>query len=170
MQQNSRVAVAERGLTRYSIASAFALAFLGLAASLGPTASLIDASRRALAISVEIPTTGDIDQQLAQRYFLMPAVQIDSDAAAPAPQPAEPPGPIEQIIQVQKGDTLMSLLTDAGVKMDEAHAAIAALSDVYSPRKLQVGQPIKLTLLPNDPAADDSQADPQAGLQLMGIS
>lgn len=170
MQQNSRVAVAERGLTRYSIASAFALAFLGLAASLGPTASLLDASHRALSISIEIPTTGDIDQQLAQRYFLLPAAQVDSDAAAPAPQPAEPPGPIEQIVQVQKGDTLMSLLTDAGVKMDEAHAAIAALSDVYSPRKLQVGQPITLTLLPNDPAVDDSQSDPQAGLQLMGIS
>jgi len=170
LQQNSRVAVAERGLTRYSIASAFALAFLGLAASLGPTASLLDASHRALSISIEIPTTGDIDQQLAQRYFLLPAAQVDSDAAAPAPQPAEPPGPIEQIVQVQKGDTLMSLLTDAGVKMDEAHAAIAALSDVYSPRKLQVGQPITLTLLPNDPAADDSQSDPQAGLQLMAIS
>jgi murein DD-endopeptidase MepM/ murein hydrolase activator NlpD len=170
LQQGSRVAVAERGLSRYSIVSAFALAFLGLAASLGPTASLIDASRRALSITVEIPTTGDIDQQLAQRYFLLPAAQVDSDAAAPAPQPAEPPGPVEQIIQVQKGDTLMSLLTDAGVKMDEAHAAIAALSDVYSPRKLQVGQPIKLTLLPNDPAADDSQTDPQAGLQLMAIS
>jgi len=170
LQQNSRVAVAERGLTRYSIASAFALAFLGLAAFLGPTASLLDASHRALSISIEIPTTGDIDQQLAQRYFLLPAAQVDSDAAAPAPQPAEPPGPIEQIVQVQKGDTLMSLLTDAGVKMDEAHAAIAALSDVYSPRKLQVGQPITLTLLPNDPAADDSQSDPQAGLQLMAIS
>jgi len=170
LQQNSRVAVAERGLTRYSIASAFALAFLGLPPFLGPTASLLDASHRALSISIEIPTTGDIDQQLAQRYFLLPAAQVDSDAAAPAPQPAEPPGPIEQIVQVQKGDTLMSLLTDAGVKMDEAHAAIAALSDVYSPRKLQVGQPITLTLLPNDPAADDSQSDPQAGLQLMAIS
>jgi len=176
LQQNSRVAVAQRGLTRYSIASAFALAFLGLAASLGPTASLFDASRRALSISVEIPTTGDIDQQLAQRYFLLPAAQVDSDAAAPAPQPADipeappAPSPIEQIVQVQKGDTLLSLLTDAGVKMDEAHAAIAALRDVYSPKKLQIGQPIKLTLLPNDAADDATDADSVAGLQLMGIS
>lgn len=172
MLQSSRVTVAERGLSRYAIASAFALAFLGLAASLGPTASMINASRRALSISVsvEMPATGDIDQQLAQRYFLLPAAQVDSDAAAPAPQPAEPPGPIEQIIQVQKGDTLMSLLTDAGVKMDEAHAAIAALSDVFSPRHLQVGQPIKLTLLPSDSVADDTEAYPQAGLQLMAIS
>ncbi|HXQ40273.1 MAG TPA: peptidoglycan DD-metalloendopeptidase family protein [Candidatus Udaeobacter sp.] len=176
MQPSSRVAVAERGLTRYSIASAFALAFLGLAASLGPTASLFDASRRALSISIEIPTTGDIDQQLAQRYFLLPTAQVDSDAAAPAPQPADipdtpaAPSPIEQIVQVQKGDTLLSLLTDAGVKMDEAHAAIAALRDVYSPRKLQIGQPIKLTLLPNDPSVDATDGDPQAGLQLMGIS
>lgn len=170
MQQSSRAAVADRGLTRYSIASAFALAFLGLAASLGPTASLIDASRRTLSISIEIPTSGDIDQQLAQRYFLLPAAQVDSDAAAPAPEPAEPPAAIEQVIQIQKGDTLMSLLTDAGVGMDEAQAAIAALSDVYSPRKLQVGQPIKLTFLPNDTEADSSQTDTQAGLQLMGIS
>jgi murein DD-endopeptidase MepM/ murein hydrolase activator NlpD len=176
LQQNSRVAVAQRGLTRPFVVSAFALAFLGLAASLGPTASLFDASRRALSISIEIPTAGDIDQQLAQRYFLLPAAQVDSDAAAPAPQPAEipdapaTPTPIEQIIQVEKGDTLLSLLTDAGVKMDEAHAAIAALREVYSPRKLQVGQPIKLTLLPNDDADATTDTDPAAGLQLMAIS
>ncbi len=53
---------------------------------------------------------------------------------------------VEQVIQIEKGDTLMSVLTDAGIPTNEAHAAVTALSDIFSPRALKPGQPIKLKL------------------------
>jgi murein DD-endopeptidase MepM/ murein hydrolase activator NlpD len=63
----------------------------------------------------------------------------------------------------------MSVLADAGIKLDEAHAAIVALSDVFSPRQLMVGQPIKLTLAPSDQGeGDDGAGQPQ--LQLVSLS
>ena len=172
LQQESRAITAERAFSRYSIIAAFGLAVLGIAASLGSNASVLTAGHTA--VGVEIPIAGDLDQQLAQKYFLLPTNQIDSDASAPAPEPDQPEatteGPIEQIIQIQKGDTLMSVLTDAGIKKTEAHAAIVALSDVFSPRQLKPGQPIKLTLAPN--AQDDGQTDSSAqpNLQLVALS
>src|SRR5262249_24751705 len=91
--------------------------------------------------------------------------------AATAPTTSADAGPIEQIIQVAKGDTLLSVLTDAGISKDEAHAAIAALSDVFSPRKLKPGQPIKLTLAPSDDGTESGErtASP-TGLQLVGLT
>lgn len=49
---------------------------------------------------------------------------------------------------VQKKDTLMSMLTEAGVKRTEAHQAITALSKKFNPRDLRIGQDITLTILP----------------------
>ena len=64
----------------------------------------------------------------------------------------------------------MSVLADAGIKLDEAHAAIVALSDVFSPRQLKPGQPIKLTLAPS--GQDDAEFDGSGSseLQLMALS
>ncbi len=174
MQQRTRAAVAERQTARYMIAVGFGLTLLGVAASLGSGSSLIRNSR----LLNEIPVAGDFDQDLAQKYFLLPGTQADSDAAAPTPETADldptsaatSSGPIEQIIQVQKGDTLMSVLADAGIKLDEAHAAILALSDVFSPRQLMPGQPIKLTLAPGDQADAETDGTSQPPLQLVALS
>lgn len=180
MHQESRAITAERAFSRYSVIAAFGLSFLGLAASLGSNASVLTLGRHNLGI--EIPAAGDFDQQLAQKYFLLPTNQIDSDAAAPAPEtdqaditpesPAEgpPESPIEQIVEIQKGDTLMSVLTDAGIKRTEAHAAIVALSDVFSPRQLMPGQPIKLTLAPNVLDGARKDGTPRPNLQLVSLS
>src|SRR5262249_3087157 len=59
-------------------------------------------------------------------------------------------------------------------KQNEAHAAVDALRDVFSPRQLKPGQPIKLTLAPD--GADDREDDPdtdggtQPSLQLVALS
>src|SRR5690606_22661224 len=37
--------------------------------------------------------------------------------------------PVEQVLEVQRGDTLMGLLVDAGVSREEAHSAILALEE-----------------------------------------
>jgi murein DD-endopeptidase MepM/ murein hydrolase activator NlpD len=166
--QKSRVAVAERNAFRYPLTAAFGLLIIAFA-SIAANNPGIRLPRHGFAL--EIPTAGDFDQMLAQKYFLLPTSQTDSDATAPAPQPAQQvAGPIEQVIEVQKGDTLMSMLTDAGIKLGEAHAAVDALSDVFSPRQLKPGQPIKLTLAPN--GADDAETDgtTQPPLQLMALS
>ncbi|WP_419905903.1 M23 family metallopeptidase [Kiloniella sp.] len=58
------------------------------------------------------------------------------------------PSDIEKLVTVSSGDTLMSLLVTAGATRSEAHGAITALSDVYSPRKIRPGLDIALTFAP----------------------
>jgi murein DD-endopeptidase MepM/ murein hydrolase activator NlpD len=66
--------------------------------------------------------------------------------------PSGPPLPVPgdsamfQTVQVESGDTLMDLLLEAGIGRTEAHEAVSALSDVFSPRDLMPGQEITLEL------------------------
>ena len=181
MPKRSRVAAAERTFPRAPLTLGFGVVSLALAASLGPAKLHLSWHTPA----IQIPPVIDFDQLLAQRYFLLPSAPLGSDAAPltdPALVPAAahetagqtagdaPPdeAPVEQLIEVQKGDTLMSVLTDAGISSNEAHAAVAALSDVFSPRALKPGQPIKLTLAPND---QEDAGDPSIpALQLVGLT
>ena len=82
MRSRSRVA-AQRSFSRSSLTLAFGIAFVGLAISLGPAKPDFHISWHTPVI--EIPAFGDFDQQLAQKYFLLPSVQVDSDAT-PQPQ------------------------------------------------------------------------------------
>lgn len=62
-------------------------------------------------------------------------------------------------LQVERGDTLMGLLIGAGAERGEAYEAIEALSDVFSPRKLRVGQEIAVTLGTPERAANRTNAE-----------
>ena len=68
------------------------------------------------------------------------------------PEPSSLPLPVPgdsamfQTVQVESGDTLMDLLLEAGIGRTEAHNAVSALSDVFSPRDLMPGQEITLQL------------------------
>jgi murein DD-endopeptidase MepM/ murein hydrolase activator NlpD len=224
LRSRSRAA-AQRISPRISLTLASGAIFLALAISLGPAKPDFHISWHAPAI--EIPAIGDFDQQLAQKYFLLPALP-DGDAtplpeplpglAAPAPATAavSPTAPaaaaapvlasaaqlisaplgtqslaarfaggprntasadsafsaaVEQIIKVEKGDTLMSVLTDAGISKAEAHAAITALSSIFSPRALKPGQPIKLTLASDDQTeASSAAASQQQVLHLVTLT
>jgi murein DD-endopeptidase MepM/ murein hydrolase activator NlpD len=244
LRPRARVA-AQRPFSRSSLILAFGIAFVGLAISLGPTKPDFHISWHTPVI--EIPAFGDFDQQLAQKYFLLPSVPVDSEstplldpglpalavaprtpapavqtaavtpvaappvavppvAAAPlaalplaalppaaaAAVPAADPGAalaaqfagtqpdtstpsplsaaVEQVIQIEKGDTLMSVLTDAGIPNNEAHAAVMALSDIFSPRALKPGQPIKLTLASDDQPDGNAGAADQPILHLMALT
>jgi murein DD-endopeptidase MepM/ murein hydrolase activator NlpD len=67
------------------------------------------------------------------------------------PPPIKPAGiararqPLEKLIEVRRGDTLLSIFVEAGLNSDEAKAAVSALKPVFRPKDLQVGQ--MLTLL-----------------------
>lgn len=87
--------------------------------------------------------------------------QIAHDTLLPAPdEPADwvlagiaegltrsnvPRGTERRVVEVESGDTLTSLLTEAGIAEDEAHAAATALDGLYDPTKLRIGQPVTVT-------------------------
>ena len=68
--------------------------------------------------------------------------ELSSDKAGSASHPAEP---TIKTVSVGKGDTLMKVLTRAGAGPQESHEAISALSSVFDPRRLKVGQDVKLS-------------------------
>ena len=73
-------------------------------------------------------------------------------ASAPPPEAAfapEPEDAMRKNVRVRSGDTLMNALLRAGCERAEAHAAIAALSELYNPRKLKVGQMLTVVLASN---------------------
>jgi murein DD-endopeptidase MepM/ murein hydrolase activator NlpD len=71
------------------------------------------------------------------------------------------PATVARRLTVARGDTLMSLLTNAGIARGEAHAAITALRKVFSPRNLRPGQSVGITL-----AASDGEVPRLLGLDL----
>lgn len=73
----------------------------------------------------------------------------------------------ERVEHVKRGDTLMTVLTRAGVSQGAAHDAVTALRPVFDPRALKIGQEIKLTFAPNtdDDSADLHSLSLQAGIE-----
>ncbi len=80
---------------------------------------------------VEAETDGDEPRVVAARS--------DSEIETEAQQP------IRRVVQVDRGDTLMDLLLRAGVDRGDAHAALAALREVYNPKHLRIGQEVTVT-------------------------
>jgi murein DD-endopeptidase MepM/ murein hydrolase activator NlpD len=81
--------------------------------------------------------TADLEPEL-QRHAAPPPqsdVQLEDEASRP----------IQTVVEVENGDTLMDLLQRAGVDKTEATKAIDALREVYNPRALRIGQEITVT-------------------------
>ncbi len=57
----------------------------------------------------------------------------------------EPPGILERVVRVGRGDTLMGILLASGLAQAEAHAAVSALREIYNPRNLRPGHELVLT-------------------------
>ena len=68
-------------------------------------------------------------------------------AAIPAPK-ARPPRsyPLSLDLKVQRGDTLISMLSDVGISHDEASQVADSIRPIYNPRNLTAGQNISLHL------------------------
>jgi murein DD-endopeptidase MepM/ murein hydrolase activator NlpD len=71
----------------------------------------------------------------------------------------------QRTISVRRGDTLFGVLVDAGMDQNEAQDAVGALSDVFSPKALRVGQQITLNF---NNAADDQSGN--NGSKLVALS
>ncbi|MCG5243150.1 M23 family metallopeptidase [Azospirillum doebereinerae] len=105
-----------------------ALIAAGLAGIVTPTASR--------ALGVETPST-EMERELERVH-----------RAAAKDKPALAPAIDRRTLSVGEGDTLMDLLTGAAVPRSEASSAIAALRDVYDPRKLKAGQRVTVLFEP----------------------
>lgn len=81
-----------------------------------------------------------------------PAVQLAS--TRPEEVLASLP-PQEETLTVQRGDTLMAMLVEAGVDRKTAYSSIEAVREVYNPRELRPGDEVVLTF--NVAMADENQ-------------
>lgn len=72
-------------------------------------------------------------------------------------------------VTLARGATLMETLMTAGSTRDEANAAIAAVKQLFNPRRLQAGQSVSLTFV-NATTADPSSATASVRKQLAGLS
>lgn len=67
---------------------------------------------------------------------------------------AQPTAPtteeMTKTVSVGKGDTLMKVLTRAGADRSESHQAITALTEVFDPRDLKIGQDVTLQFSNDD--------------------
>ncbi len=83
-----------------------------------------------------------------ERAFLPPpedhAWSSFAGPTVPSPELATP----NHAVVVESGDTFLAILVRAGVDTGEAHAAVAALRDVFDPRRLRVGQALEIDLDP----------------------
>lgn len=70
------------------------------------------------------------------------------------PEPQETVYPLTITASVESGDTLISILIDAGASSDEANNLLQAIKKKYDPKKLSVGQNITIEL-DKDPQATD---------------
>lgn len=103
----------------------------------------------------ELPTTKGIDVVALALPPATPAaaaVSAEAPAAeevsetAEAPRPAPSTYPLALDLKVMHGDTLMDILTDAGVSYEEAHNAIGSMGKLYNPKKLDIGQSVSVVL------------------------
>lgn len=92
-----------------------------------PTASAADATADKLAHDSELQAT------------LPSPPRSDSEIEDQASRP------IQTVVEAERGDTLLDLLVKAGVDKAEANKAIDALSEVYNPKALRVGQEVTVT-------------------------
>lgn len=92
----------------------------------------------------------------------------DIDLVEPAPV-VEPPKEITRVLAVGKGDTLMGMLTNAGIDRRIAHDAIAALSTVFSPRKLRPGHELHVTMMPEVEQSEANTSGVAAGIEAMQL-
>jgi murein DD-endopeptidase MepM/ murein hydrolase activator NlpD len=90
--------------------------------------------------SVEAKVAPDTATQMTEDT---PAVLKTEDTSV-EPANTAPSEPKIKKVSVGKGDTLMKVLTRAGADPRESYEAISALSSVFDPRRLKVGQDVEL--------------------------
>jgi len=79
------------------------------------------------------------------------------------------PAALARTVEVRRGDTLMALLVGAGADRRDAHRAITAMKQVYSPRKLKPGQQVHLSFSAENGAGGTTNGQAQPPRQLVAL-
>ncbi|HXV23334.1 MAG TPA: peptidoglycan DD-metalloendopeptidase family protein [Alphaproteobacteria bacterium] len=100
------------------------------------------------AAALPLEPVRDTEQELPARHFVL--VHSRSDGAIAGPGREQPMAPLvlDRALVVERGQTMIELLLEAGIGREEANAAIGALSGVYEPRRLKAGQEIRVSFAP----------------------
>lgn len=77
--------------------------------------------------------------------------RAEARADAEAEPVVLPQRPLQRVIAVRRGDTLMDILLSLGISRAEAHEAVSALASIYDLRGLRPGQEITFTFAPGAP-------------------
>lgn len=139
-----------RWLFAASLLTILSIALMGIAMAslIGPYAAIEPAAR----------FTGATFQIMAQQNPSEDGVLQSAALRLQQTTPAEP-RTIRTTVSLDRGDTLMEALTDAGAERADAYHAITALRPIYDPRKLKAGQEIALTF---EQSAEHQEAERNA--------
>lgn len=114
--------------------------------ALMPTASVAEAPAaevqpegKPLSKATASPPATAVSKQAKALTPVVPPVLVDPK---PVPQTA-------YTLTVENGDTLIAMLTDTGISMDEAQLAVDALRKVVNPRAINAGQNIAVDMDPH---------------------
>lgn len=142
-------------------------ALLGLGAGIGVARliSLDDVSTAFVAFedapagSLSDSDAADADNMAAGDDGDLQVPDTGADPAVEPPSAEDVAGGSEaDKLRVEAGDTLMTLLTGAGLSRGEAYDAVETLRPLFNPRDLRVGQEISLRLLPEGDSASPEDA------------
>lgn len=138
-----------------------------ITATFGRTTSQGDSRLLALSVAISANTeaaaflseNGGYDSRKmtkAETEALMADLAAHAVVAPPPPPPPPPPpsfdwiATIDRTVTVNPGDTLMEAVLSVGATPNEAHEAIVALTKIFDPRRLMVGQDIRITFADED--------------------
>jgi murein DD-endopeptidase MepM/ murein hydrolase activator NlpD len=124
-----------------------------------PVAAVLAASMAgAVAVVLDSPAIQGIDREstiaMAPLVFGNPAAAATLKTRLPGrPRaPRSPSAPFQYTLKAGAGDTLAGMLTEAGIPGELAHAASAALSKRFNPRRIRPGQEIIIRFEPTEGA------------------
>lgn len=128
-----------------------------------PTASMAQASALAAAHS-SAPMIGGPRTAAKSVQPKVPSPAVKPVSVSPTEGSTAELGTRQEILKVGRGDTLLGVLTDAGIERQAAHDSIEALRSVYNPRDLRPGDEVTVTFSLGGEAAGFTgfslQADP----------
>lgn len=128
---------------------------LGCTSALTPifsTTEIVTATQQPLSDAESKPVVpleeiiGAAPAEFTPQAEVIPQETVTSEAELPEVAPAIAPENPKQLVtlKIKKGDTLVGMLTDAGIATEDAANAFATLRTVFNPRRLDIGSSISV--------------------------
>tara|TARA_R110002095_G_scaffold93944_2_gene81814 strand:- start:2936 stop:4393 length:1458 start_codon:yes stop_codon:yes gene_type:complete len=127
-----------------------------------PPAQIASAEQEQAAPAIVQEAAASVKQDIDVDIDTTEVLENNSEVtvAAYAPSTSESLNELTKTVSVNKGDTLMAVLTRAGADRTESHEAITALNEIFDPRSLKIGQDVTLYFATTDVDPSNSTATP----------